>query len=171
MRTTLFALALVAAGCSGATTTRTVTGQLRTSAPVTAQSTAQQQYVGDVSSSGRFTLQLPTGASYELFVGKGQLDWPTSTGPARWAKLGGGPTLDLGHVSKRSDGHYTCDHQASDDDHCDRDDNDDGGDDDHGDDDGEYGGDHHACDGGAGVGGGTGTGGGGGTGTGGGGIP
>ena len=159
MRTTLLALAVAAIGCSAPTETRTVTGQLRTTSSVTAQSMDHQQFQSSVSS-GRFTLQLPTGASYELLVGKSHISWPTATGPARWARLGSGATLDLGHVSKDSDGNYSCDHQGSEDDHCDRDDGDGGDDDDHGDDDG----DHHACDGGA-------SSNGGGGGTGGGGIP
>lgn len=168
MRASFFALTLVAAsiGCSSSSApTRTVTGQLRTttSAAVTAQSADNQQFASSMSGSGRFTLQLPTGASYELFVGTAQLSWPTAKGPARWAKLGEGPTLDLGHVSKQSDGHYTCDHQGSDDDNCDRDDDEDGGDTEDHDDDG------YGCDGGTQSGGG-GAGGGGGS-TGGGGIP
>ena len=169
MRASFFALTLVAAsiGCSSSSApTRMVTGQLRTTsnATVTAQSADNQQFAGSMSGSGRFTLQLPTGASYELLVGRSQISWPTAQGPARWAKLGEGPTLDLGHVSKQSDGHYTCDHQGSDDDHCDRDDDEDGGDHEDHDDDGYGGyggGEHHGCDGGTQSGGGTGTGGGG----------
>lgn len=171
MRASFFALTLVAAslGCSSSPApTRTVTGQLRsTNATVTAQSADHQQFASSMTS-GRFTLQLPTGASYELLVGNAQISWPTAKGPARWAKLGEGPTLDLGHVSRQSDGHYACDHQGSDDDHCDRDDDEDGGDTDDHDDDGYGGyggyggGEHHGCDGGASSnGGGTGTGGGG----------
>ncbi len=180
MRTPSLAFVLVAAlaGCSASTSTRTVTGQLRTSNPntvVTAQSMNQQLYTSGITSTGQFALQLPTGASYALNVGSAQIDWPTSTGPARWARLGDGATLDLGHVSKQSSGHYACDHHASSDDHCDREDNDDGGDDDHGDDDGDHGGSYggsggygggHACDGGTHSGGG-GSGGGGGGGAGG----
>ena len=172
MRASLWALALAASiGCSSSTPTRTVTGQLRatsSTAVVTAQSMDHQEYQSSVSSTGRFTLELPTGRSYALDVGRAQLDWPTATGPARWARLGSGATLDLGHVSRTSDGHYACDHRGSEDDHCDRDDGDGGDDDDHGDDDGDYGGGHHGCDGGASSGGG---GAGGGGATGGGGIP
>jgi len=177
MRTQSLAFVLVAAlaGCSGSAT-RTVTGQLttRTSSAVVAQSMNHEAFSSDVSSTGRFTLQLPTGNSYELLVGQMRIDWPTAQGASRWAKLGSGPTLDLGHVSKSGD-HFACDHHASDDDHCDRDDDHDGGDD--GDDgDGPSGG-GHSCDGGShsgGGGGGTGgggAGGGGGVSTGGGGIP
>jgi len=163
MRTQSLAFVLVAAlaGCGSAGSTRTVTGELRGAAPgamVVAQSAQHQQFSSSVSSTGRFTLQLPTGASYALAVGSARVDWPTATGAAHWARLGGGATLDLGHVTRQSDGHFACDHQGSDDDHCDRDDGGDGGDDDHGDDDhggdddhdrdGGDDGDHHACDGG-----------------------
>jgi len=165
MRTQFLAFVLVAAlaGCSGSST-RTVTGQLmtRTSSAVVAQSMNHESFSSDVSSTGRFTLQLPTGASYELAVGQTRIDWPTAQGAARWAKLGNGPTLDLGHVSKSGD-HFECDHHGSDDDHCDRDDDRDGGDD--GDDGDDHDGDHHSCDGGShsGGGGSGGAGGGGGT--------
>jgi hypothetical protein len=180
MRTQSLAFVLVAAlaGCSGSST-RTVTGQLmtRTSSAVVAQSMNHEAFSSDVSSTGQFTLQLPTGASYELAVGQTRINWPTAQGAARWAKLGAGPTLDLGHVSKSGD-HFDCDHHGSDDDHCDRDDDHDGGDD--GDDgDGHEG--SHSCDGGShsggggsgggGAGGSGGAGGGGGVSTGGGGIP
>ena len=185
MRASFFALTLVAAsiGCSSSSApTRTVTGQLRTttSAAVTAQSADHQQFASSMSG-GRFTLELPTGASYELLVGNALVSWPTAKGPARWAKLGTGPTLDLGHVTKQSDGHYASDPEGSDDDQCDRDDDEDGGDTEDHDDDGYGGsggyggGEHHGCDGGMQSGGGTGTGGGGAGGgggsTGGGGIP
>lgn len=169
MRTQFLAFVLVAAlaGCSGSST-RTVTGQLmtRTSSAVVAQSMNHESFSSDVSPTGRFTLQLPTGASYELAVGQTRINWPTAQGDARWAKLGNGPTLDLGHVSKSGD-HFECDHHGSDDDHCDRDDDRDGGDDD-GDDGDDHDGDHHSCDGGSHSGG---AGGGGGVSTGGGGIP
>ena len=160
MRAHSLALVLIAAvgGCSSSTATRTVTGQLRTStaSAVVATSMNHQQFTSDVAATGRFALQLPTGASYALDVGSSRVDWPTASGPARWARLGSGATLDLGHVTRQSDGHWSCDHQGSDDDHCDRDDDHDGGDDDHGDDDhggdgdgDRDGGDHHACDGGS----------------------
>ena len=155
-----FVLVAALAGCSGSST-RTVTGQLmtRTSSAVVAQSMNHEAFGSDVSSTGRFTLQLPTGASYELAVGQTRIDWPTAQGAARWAKIGAGPTLDLGHVSQSGD-HFECDHQGSDDDHCDKDDDRDGGDD--GDDGDDHDGDHHACDGGGGAGGAGGAGGGGG---------
>ena len=170
MRTQYLAFVLVAAlaGCSGSST-RTVTGQLmtRTSSAVVAQSMNHEAFSSDVSSTGHFTLQLPTGASYELAVGQTRINWPTAEGAARWAKLGAGPTLDLGHVAKSGD-HFECDHHGSNDDHCDRDDDRDGGDD--GDD---HDGDHPSCDGGShsGGGGSGGAGGGGGVSTGGGGVP
>ena len=141
MRAQFLGFVLVAAlGCSAPT--RTVTGQIATSTQslVVAQSLDHQKFSSSVTD-GRFTLQLPAGASYTLNLGSARIDWPTATGPARWAKLGSGPTLDLGHVSKSGD-HFTCDHQGSDDDHCDDDD-------DHGDD-----GDGHECDGGTHTGGG-----------------
>lgn len=178
MRTSSLALALagvVAAGCSASSTpTRTVTGQLTSSrGSIVAQSAEHQTFDGSVAASGRFTLQLPTGASYQLLVGSAHVNWPTAAGSSRWAKLGAGAPLELGSLYKRSDGDYDCDHHASSDDHCDRDDDMDGHDggdhdgdhhDDSGDDD-----PHHACDGGAGGGGtgGGGAGGGGGGGTGG----
>jgi len=158
MRAHSLALVLVAAlgGCSSSASTRTVTGQLRssTSNDVVAQSMDHQLFTAKVAATGTFALQLPTGASYELTIGASRVDWPTASGPARWAKLGSGPALDLGHVTRGSDGHFSCDHHASDGDHCDRDDGHDGGDDDdHGDDgdDHDDGGDHqgsHSCDGG-----------------------
>jgi hypothetical protein len=182
MRTQSLAFVLVAAlaGCSGSST-RTVTGQLmtRTSSAVVAQSMNHEAFSSDVSSTGHFTLQLPTGASYELAVGQTRINWPTAEGAARWAKLGAGPTLDLGHVAKSGD-HFECDHHGSDDDHCDRDDDHDGGDDEGGGDDGDEHEGSHSCDGGSHSGGGGsgsggggtgGAGGGGGVSTGGGGIP
>lgn len=161
---------VLGAGCSSSSApTRTVTGQLTSSAMVTAQSADQQAFDGTMAA-GRFTLQLPTGTSYQLTVGKAHILWPTAQGGSRWARLGDGAALDLGHVHKRSDGDYDCDHKASSGDHCDRDDgmNDaDGGDhDDYGHDDGDH--DDHGgsyggkCDGG--MNGGGGAGGGGGTG-------
>ena len=177
MRAHSLALVLVAAvGCSSSSPTRTVTGQLRssTSNPVVATSMDHQLFTASVGASGSFALQLPTGNSYELTIGAARVDWPTATGPARWAKLGDGATLDLGHVSRQSDGHYACDHHGSEGDHCDRDDDHDGGDDDHGEDGGDREGDHddggdhggsHACDGGTHSGGGGSGGGGGGSGT------
>jgi hypothetical protein len=163
-----FVLVATLAGCSAQPATRAITGQLRAAAPnsvVVAQSASHRHFTAAVAATGRFTLQLATGDSYALDVGPARIDWPTATGPARWAKLGSGPTLDLGHVAKTSDGHYECDHHGSNDDHCDRDDSRDGGDDDdHGDDDGDHDGgdhddgdhdgDHHACDGGTHAGGG-----------------
>jgi hypothetical protein len=163
MRAQLSSLVLVAAltGCSGSAP-RAVTGQLMAApanAVVTARASDHQQASATVAAGGRFTLQLATNTSWSLAVGPAQLDWPTASGPARWAKLGGGATLDLGHVSLKRDGHWACDHQGSDDDHCDKDDDRDGGDDGDDGDDGD--GDHHsggghACDGGSGS---TGTGG------------
>jgi len=111
----LFAVAALV-GCSGQST-RAISGQLRvdTSAMnrpvVIAQSSDHRTFVADVSASGRFTLQLPAGASYRMslaattrsgvYTTSARINWPLASGNARWATLGGGGALDLGAVFER----------------------------------------------------------------------
>ena len=111
----LFAVAALA-GCSNAPT-RSVSGQLRVDMSamnhpvVIAQSSDHRTFVADVTSSGRFTLQLPAGASYRMslasttrsgiYTTTARINWPLQSGAARWATLGGGGAINLGAVFER----------------------------------------------------------------------
>jgi hypothetical protein len=120
MRAQSFALALVAAlaGCSGQPATRAVSGQLRvdTSAMqqpvVIAQSSDHRVFVASVTTSGRFTLQLPAGVGYRMtlasstnasgvYSAAARINWPLPSGAARWAVVGDGAAIDLGQVYQR----------------------------------------------------------------------
>jgi uncharacterized membrane protein YgcG len=61
---------------------------------------------------GSFRLQIPTGVAYRItlanstrsstgYTSVARMSWPLESGPARWAKIAGGDTLDLGHVYQR----------------------------------------------------------------------
>lgn len=140
----LFAVAALV-GCSGGST-RAISGQLRvdtsamTHPVVIAQSSDHRTFVADVSASGRFTLQLPAGASYRMslastsrngiYTTSARINWPLASGNARWATLGAGGAITLGNVVQRGA------HAVS------------SGGDDHGDDDGHGGSCHeedHPC--------------------------
>lgn len=126
MRTTSLALALVGAlglaastgGCGAQPPTRAVTGQLRVDTTkmnhpvVLAQSSDHRVFVGSITASGRFTLQLPSNLSYRLtlasstsngaiYSAAARINWPLASGAARWAKIGDGAALDLGAVYMR----------------------------------------------------------------------
>ncbi len=120
MRNSALALAIVGAlaGCGSSTPTRTITGQLTAGsystngAVVVAESSDARVFVAPLTQSGRFTLTLPSEVDYRLPLARGtatsgvysamaRINWPLASGPARWAHVGAGDTLDLGHVYRR----------------------------------------------------------------------
>jgi hypothetical protein len=118
MRNWLLAAALSLIGCSGGAGTRDVTGRLTTQAypldnpVIVAESSDHRVWIAHLSQSGAFKLTIPTGVSYRLTLANStrsgtyqalaRVNWPLSTGPARWAQLGAGDTLALGHVAPRA---------------------------------------------------------------------
>ena len=121
MRTHLFVAVLATAaavGCSSSEPTREVSGQLTASsyaldnAVVMAESSDSHVYITHLSQSGHFALQLPMNKAYRLtlanstedpqrFNALARINWPHDSGTGRWAVLGKGGALDLGHISRR----------------------------------------------------------------------
>jgi hypothetical protein len=120
----LSALAIV--GCSSTpssspSNTRAVTGTLSAQSygldnpVVLAESSDQRVFVASLTADGHFQLNLPPNVAYRLtlanstatpdvYAAVARINWPLETGPARWAVLGDGATLDLGTVYRRATG-------------------------------------------------------------------
>lgn len=117
------ALSFALVGCVGSfdgssSTERVVTGKIVTSTyqlnnpVVVAESSDHHVYVTHLMKDGSFRLQIPTGVAYRItlanstrsstgYTSVARMNWPLESGPARWAKIGSGDTLDLGHVYQR----------------------------------------------------------------------
>jgi hypothetical protein len=120
--------ALIFSGCLGSygtdsTNPRIVSGKLVTAGyqldnpVVIAESGDHRVFVTHLQPDGSFQLQLPSNVAYRLtvanstrsstgFASVARINWPLSTGASRWAKLGGGAPLDLGHVFTRGSTQY-----------------------------------------------------------------
>jgi hypothetical protein len=124
MNTQKAALFLVATslliGCTSASdpgSTRTVTGQLTATGyqldnpVVVAESSDHRVFVTHLSAKGYFQLALPPNTQYRLTLANStrsgtysavaRINWPLASGAGRWANLGAGAPLALGHVYRR----------------------------------------------------------------------
>jgi hypothetical protein len=113
---------LLVLGCSSSSSpsgsTRAVIGTVsaqsyRLDNPVVlAESSDARVFVATVAGDGSFALALPAGVAYRLtlanstattnaYAAVARINWPLVDGPARWAVLGAGDTLNLGSVYRR----------------------------------------------------------------------
>jgi len=97
--------------------TRAVTGQLVATGyaldnpVVVAEAADHRVFVTHLSANGFFLLALPPNVQYRLTLANStrsgaysavaHINWPLASGAARWATLGEGETLQLGHVYRR----------------------------------------------------------------------
>jgi hypothetical protein len=115
LRSLVVASLLALAGCSGSST-RSVSGQISVASyrsagrvfdnpVVIARSTQHRAFVTHVAANGTFQLTIPAGATYRLTLANSmpggtyhalsRIAWPTSTGAARWARVGTGGAIQL----------------------------------------------------------------------------